>query len=558
MNKHLLIFPPLWNPEVPHIALPILSAQLNYNKFDTTVFDYNIDFFNYIYNVDFLENCLEKIKQNKSELAYKLEAYYGKNGKYKNRQLPYTYQLYKKIIENENSKFEEIPKLTDYALRIIKKQSTPKELAFAGEILKIANAVASVLYMPFDIDSEMILPPDFLFDGYEQVKSFVFSPNNIFKDFYNAKIKEIQNISPALIGISIGSSSQIVAGLTLSSYLKRETNAHINIGGDYFTRIKESIPEFKDFFELFADSISCGQGENSIVSLAQCVAKQKSKAEVDGLIWFDKKLIENKPSSPVNISELQYPDYSCYDLKKYFAFPNRLPLQTSSCCYWGKCTFCDCCYSNKYNEKNVDKFIDEIKFYIDNYQIRDFDMIDASVSPAFLSKFADKIIEDNISITFNFLARLEKQFTSELLIKLYRAGARKIYWGVESVSERILTLINKGIDKENISIILKNSAAAGIENRTFFFIGFPTETKEEAMQTVNYIISNKNIIHSSSMAIFHLGNHSIIAKNPEKYGIEILKKQNNFVPILKYSEQAGMSDEEKLEIYDYYIENKSV
>lgn len=558
MSKFILIFPPLWNPEVPHIAIPLLAAQLNHNHFDTKIFDYNIDFFHYIYSEEIIKNTLKKIKKNKNELLEKLDFFYGKNGVCCEQTLPYTYGLYKKIIENRNDKFDKIPQMAEEAKKIIKTSQEKDKIASANEILRIVKNIVSIPYMPFDIESTLILPPDILFKGYECVKNTILSnENNIFSEFYSSKIEEIKKMNADYIGISINSSSQVVAGLILSKLLKENTNAHINIGGDYFSRIKDSIKEFNDFFNIFADSISYGQGENTIVSIAKYISKQNEIKDIDGLIYYDKSVKINKEPQTVEISEVPYPNYSDYNLDKYLLNVRKLPIQTNTSCYWGKCTFCDCCYLKKHREKNPNKFVEEIKYYISNFGVNDFDIIDASVSPHFLDKFADKLIENNIKITFSFLARLEEQFTYPLLKKLYDAGARKIFWGVESTSERILHLINKGIKKENITKILCDSAKAGIENRTFFFIGFPTETKDEAIQTVNYILANKKIIHSSSMALFSLGNHSTISKYPSRYGIEILNEQNSFVPILNYRSEKGMSKAEIDSIYNYYIQHSN-
>ena len=70
-------------------------------------------------------------------------------------------------------------------------------------------------------------------------KYFVFDKNtNIFIEYYKTVLDNIKSKNPDYIGISINSSSQVIPGLTLANMLKTNSNAHINIGGNFFGRVK--------------------------------------------------------------------------------------------------------------------------------------------------------------------------------------------------------------------------------------------------------------------------------------------------------------------------------
>ena len=69
-----------------------------------------------------------------------------------------------------------------------------------------------------------------------------------------------------------------------------------------------------------------------------------------------------------------------------------------------------------------------------------------------------------------------------------------IMWGLESGSDEVMTLINKGIDLNKRFEILKNSNDANIWNFAFIFFGFPTETVEDAKKTVDMLVKYKDII----------------------------------------------------------------
>ena len=61
--------------------------------------------------------------------------------------------------------------------------------------------------------------------------------------------------------------------------------------------------------------------------------------------------------------------------------------------------------------------------------------------------------------------------------------------GIESANQRILDLIKKQLNKEVVRETCKLISEVGIETTGFFMIGFPTETKEEINNTINFAAS---------------------------------------------------------------------
>ena len=144
------------------------------------------------------------------------------------------------------------------------------------------------------------------------------------------------------IGISINSSSQIIPGLTLANMLKNKTGAHINIGGNFFGRVKEAIVKNPEFFDLFCDTILTEEGERPVVELARYINNEIKIDDVSNLIY--KKgddVIINEIKTPMKLDEMSIVSLDGYDFSKYFAPEIILPFQSSRGCYWGKCSFCD-------------------------------------------------------------------------------------------------------------------------------------------------------------------------------------------------------------------------
>jgi len=67
-----------------------------------------------------------------------------------------------------------------------------------------------------------------------------------------------------------------------------------------------------------------------------------------------------------------------------------------------------------------------------------------------------------------------------------RAGCRRVAYGIESGSQKLLDNIKKGITLEQIEKAIKLTEKAKIEIIAFFILGLPGETKELTQQTIDF------------------------------------------------------------------------
>jgi len=87
------------------------------------------------------------------------------------------------------------------------------------------------------------------------------------------------------------------------------------------------------------------------------------------------------------------------------------------------------------------------------------------------------------------------------------------------------------------SVIQRNlhlAAKAGIWNHVMAFYGFPGETREEALETRQFVIDNQPVIHSVELFYFVAYRHTQMVRNPEKFGITIHKQEDYDLPLDYY------------------------
>ncbi len=557
--KVLFLFPPQWMPIAPHFAIATLMGQFENTSYEASMMDLNIDFYNKILTRNYVSNALKRAKTKLEETKAEIKTIYQKGKKFEE----YTFEQKNKIAKSSmllnmfqkyGNQLDKTPILVEQSIEILKSNQhfySPKLFVNAINTINTALEICSAPYFPTKL-GYVSFSNELMKLDYKTIKYYVFDKEtNIFRDYFESIINDILKQNADYIGISINSSNQIIAGLTLANMLKKRTKAHVNIGGNHFGRVADALEKYPEFFELFCDSLSLEEGEIPVYKLAQHINGEISVEEVPNLMYVkDGKVCKNPIIEPLKLNDMKMASLKGYDLKAYFTPEIVMPFQTSRGCYWRKCSFCDHDFGMCYNIKNLDKLIEEIKYFKENYGITKFEFIDEAISPSYMETMCKRFIEEKLNIEFFCDARLETGFSKEILELAARAGLKMVLWGYESGSRKIMDLINKGIDVDNRLNILRDSRDAGIFNFAFIFFGFPAETKEDAMMTIDEICANTDIINTYGKSMFTMGKHTKLREAPEKYGVVGETYQEaEFSPTYVY-EAIGMSKKELNEMMD--------
>ena len=142
----------------------------------------------------------------------------------------------------------------------------------------------------------------------------------------------------------------------------------------------------------------------------------------------------------------------------------------------------------------------------------------------------------------------------QVLTILKESGLKIIIWGVESASDRILTLMQKGTKTKEIKQVLQDSHDAGILNCVYIMFGFPTESEEEFIKTIEFLKDNKENIDLISTSIFGLQKDSFIYKNPKFFGITKVMTEPRTIlePKLSYEVSHGLTREQAIRLRRNY------
>lgn len=185
-------------------------------------------------------------------------------------------------------------------------------------------------------------------------------------------------------------------------------------------------------------------------------------------------------------------DYHTPNINSYFGNVSIIrPMPaitqfTRGCPY--DCIFCE----NAIFKKQVTRYRPpenierELQYLYDhgfhNVFIYDDETFGCKMTDGWMKEVADRI--ERFGFNMATLARCsEKYITPELMKDAKRAGINTIFWGVESLSQKVLDAIKKKITLDDIWHTLRTAKEAGIKNSLFMQIGSYTETEKEAKET---------------------------------------------------------------------------
>lgn len=507
--KTKLVFPGFWTCSAPYLSLPSLTAFLRMHGKDVEQIDLNLEFTDRILSKDFLDYCLHKYEDIVEIDDQQVVPYLDAIGKY----------VCENIEEQKNIM------RSNEALDILVYEKCCYFIAMAFSIINAAFPGEAVDHYTYDSTYDRDSFSSILKCAQDAYSESTGSLVQLLTSYYIDDLID----GADLIGISLTGINQIIPSFVLAGMIKKKNPAiKIVLGGSVPTRWFADRNNLPNIFE-FVDYVIVNEGEVPIVALVDYLEGRSSIQDVPQLFYLnDNKEItyNNLPISNPEICALPTPVFNKADIGRYLSPVPSLPLLGCRGCYWCKCTFCDhsFVYNNDYRPANVDKVLFDINNYIDEYNVRYINFHDEAMTPSGLLGLSNRLIEDGADIKWSTDARLDRGLTYDILKTAHKAGLSILFFGLESINNRVIKLMNKGTHVDVSKRILTDAKMVGIGAHCFFICGFPTETIEEYQETVDFVIRNKDIIACQGCSEFSLGKHSPIAKEPEKYRIRILDK----------------------------------
>lgn len=311
--------------------------------------------------------------------------------------------------------------------------------------------------------------------------------------------RKIYDLKPDMVGVSCLFSAQTENVYKVCSAAKSISRGIITVlGGAHPSAEPKRVLADND-----TDYVVIGEGERTLVELADVVENRSDLDKVDG-IGFRKNgtaVITRKRIPIENLDGIEFPYWDIFPLEKYFKINNPhgsparkvpfLPLITSRGCPF-ECIFCSIhnVWGRNYRKRSAENVLMEIEYLMKRFGVKEILFEDDNLTLD--GDRAKRIFSGIIAKEFNILWNVPngvavQTLDGQMLDLMKKSGCYAISIGIESGDEYMLkNVIKKPIELSQIKPIIDKSKTLGLETSGFFVVGLPGETRKSLKNTFRF------------------------------------------------------------------------
>jgi len=269
------------------------------------------------------------------------------------------------------------------------------------------------------------------------------------------------------------------------------------------TKIILGGPEVRNhaikFLEHGADFIVFGEGEQTMLELVQYLEGTftGTLTDIEGISYLDKEkgFVQNRERTKLkSVDVLPFPNRYKVNLSLYFdAWKGRhgtsaISVSTMRGCPYS-CKWCSrAVYGQSYRRRSPQKVVDEIAYIKEHYNVDSIWFVDDvfTVSHQWLETFTEEITRRNVVMPFECITRADRM-SEDVIRNLKKSGCFRVWIGAESGSQKIIDLMDRRVEVEQVQQMIQLARKHGLQAGTFIMVGYPGETKEDIYATVQHL-----------------------------------------------------------------------
>lgn len=298
--------------------------------------------------------------------------------------------------------------------------------------------------------------------------------------------KKIEKSKPDIVGFSV-MTTFVEEGLEWAKIIKRLLpNTIIVFGGPH-----ASVMPIETLSNPSVDICVIGEGEYTMLDLVRAIEERRSLREVEGIYFKeDGEIIKNKRREFVNNLDLiPFPARDLLSMESYlfnmvsppYIVPMTHIIVNRGCPF--NCNFCQptshIMWGQRARYRSPESVCDEIEFLADKYMLKSINIggDTFTVNKEWVKSFCKEMKRRKVTLPWFAAARIGT-VNYELLKEMKEAGCISVGQGVESGSQRILNILNKGITTDQIKDYFRWCRQLKIVTVSNYMIGSPEETLE--------------------------------------------------------------------------------
>jgi radical SAM superfamily enzyme YgiQ (UPF0313 family) len=253
----------------------------------------------------------------------------------------------------------------------------------------------------------------------------------------------------------------------------------------------------ENYLRQGADFIVLGEGEETLYELTEYVSgKNITRQTIAGIAYFDNdQFVQNPERQKIkDLNDLPVPNRHKIDLRLYldawkkFHGKNAISVSTMRGCPY-TCKWCSrAVYGLSYRRRSPEKVVAELLAIKQNYNPDSLWFVDDvfTISHKWLEGFRDELRKSNLVIPYECITRADRM-NDEVIRMLKETGCFRVWIGAESGSQKVIDLMDRRVDVNQVRDMIRLSKKYGIEAGTFIMLGYPGETESDIAETIRHL-----------------------------------------------------------------------
>jgi len=295
----------------------------------------------------------------------------------------------------------------------------------------------------------------------------------------------------------------------------------------------------------FIDWVVRGEGDDVLPALAGSLISGQVVPDLAGLVYRNNggESVETRIDNALvpDLSDLPPPNFDDYfsalDIDD-LSVAVHLPVQFSRGCWWGQKKHCVFCGYNqcsiRYRTRPAEKILEELIWLSGKYNLKSFLPTDSILDHDLITSLFPKMIEQNLGMQL-YLA-VKTNLKKEQLHILEKAGVTDISPGIESLSTKLLEIMEKGCTLLQNVQMLKWCQEFNIKAHWNLLYGFPQEDPQEYADMVDLIPSILHLRPPHSFQSICLTRFSPLLNKTKEYGIKNVRPAEKYHHVFPFND----------------------
>lgn len=249
-----------------------------------------------------------------------------------------------------------------------------------------------------------------------------------------------------------------------------------------------------------ADVVLIGEGDAALPDVIDHYAERSGQAldAIAGIAYktSDEQIIRTLPRPVIaDLDSLPFPAWDLVERDRYRAIWYEhhgyysMNLATTRGCPF-HCNWCaKPIWGQRYNVRSPENVVEEMAWLKERFNPDSIWFMDdiMGIRDRWIEEFADLLDERKLRIPFKSLNRVDLLLRGRTIPALARAGAKIVWVGAESGSQKILDAMEKGTQVTQIYEATRQLHANGVKVAFFLQFGYPGETREDIELTLKMV-----------------------------------------------------------------------